>query len=102
LVHFSPYCQETPQGIREKYGKDRVIFDSSTQTCPREIVLNHKTSTEYEAIIDFGRAKTDLPINIYNWQISYPLEIILLALADITTCFKFPWLSADVTGAFGF
>ena len=63
LVHFSPYCRATPQGIREKYGKHRVIFDSSTQTCPHKIVLNHKTSMEYEAIIDFGRAKTDLLIN---------------------------------------
>jgi hypothetical protein len=26
LVHFSPYCRATPQGIREKYRKHRVIF----------------------------------------------------------------------------
>ena len=102
LVHFSPYCRATPQGIREKYGKYRVIFDSSTQTCPHEIVLNHETSTDHEAIIDFGRAKTCLLVNIYNWRISYPLEVIVLALADITACFQFPRLSADVTGAFGF
>ena len=60
LVHFSPYCQAMPQGIREKYGKHRVIFDSSTQTCPYDIVLNHETSTDNEAIIDFDRAKTKL------------------------------------------
>ena len=41
LVHFSPYCRATPQGIREKYGKYRVIFDASTQSCCHEIVLNH-------------------------------------------------------------
>ena len=57
LVHFLPSCRATPQGIREKYGKHRVIFDSSTQTCPHEIVLNHETSTDQEAIIDFGKAK---------------------------------------------
>lgn len=102
VVHFSPYCRATPQGIREKYGKHRVIFDSSTQTCPHEIVLNHETSTDQEAIIDFGTAKTHLLVNIYNWRISYPTEVILLALADITACFRFPRLSADVTGAFGF
>jgi hypothetical protein len=102
LVYFSPYCRATPQGIREKYGKHRVIFDSSTQTCPHEIVLNHETSADQEAIIDFGKAKTHLLINIYNWRISYPHEVILLALADITACFRFPRLSADVTGAFGF
>ena len=102
LVYFSPYCRATLQGIREKYGKHRVIFDSSTQTCPHEIVLNHETSADQEAIINFGKAKTHLLINIYNWRISYPHEVILLALADITACFRFPRLSADVTGAFGF
>ena len=102
VVHFSPYCSATPQGIWEKYGKHRVIFDSSTQTCPHEIVLNHETSTDGEAIIDFGMAKIQLLINIYNWRISYPTEVIFLALADITACFRFPRLSADVTGAFGF
>ena len=90
LVHFSPYCRATPQGIREKYGKHRVIFDSLTQTCPHKIVLNHETSTDHEAVIDFGQAKTHLLINIYNWRISYSLEVILLALADITACFRFP------------
>jgi hypothetical protein len=65
-------------------------------------VLNHKTSRDHEAVINFGQAKTHLLINIYNWRISYSLEVILLALADITACFRFPRLSADVTGAFGF
>jgi hypothetical protein len=103
VVHFSPYCRATPQGIWEKYGKHRVIFDLSTQICPHEIVLNHKTSTDQEAIIDFGKAKTNLLVNIYNWRISYPTEVtLLLALTDITACFRFPQLSADVTGAFGF
>jgi hypothetical protein len=102
LVHFLPYCRATPQGIREKYGKHRVIFDSSTQTYPHEIVLNHETLTDQEAIIDFGRAKTYLLVNIYNWRISYPHKVILLALADIMACFRFPRLSAGVTGAFGF
>jgi hypothetical protein len=55
-----------------------------------------------EAVIDFGRAKTNLFINIYNWQGSYPKEIIHLALADITACFHFPRILADVTGAFGY
>ncbi len=32
----------------------------------------------------------------------HPNNVILLALADVTACFRFPWLSADVTGAFGF
>jgi hypothetical protein len=67
-----------------------------------EAVLNHMTTTDHEAIIDFGQAKTNLFINIYNWQVSYPDETIYLALADITACFRFPRISANVTGAFGF
>ncbi len=55
-----------------------------------------------KAIFDFGREKTNLLINIYNWRISYPHNIILLALANVTACFCFPRLAADVTGAFGF
>jgi hypothetical protein len=71
------------------------------QTIVEAVVLNHKTSTDGEAIINLGRAKTDLFINFYNWQVSYPNEIIYLALANFTTCFRFPRISVDVSGAFG-
>jgi hypothetical protein len=53
-VHFSPWLQVTLQGIRKKYNKFRVIFNSSTQTSPDEVVLNHVTTTNLEANIDFG------------------------------------------------
>ena len=33
---------------------------------------------------------------------SYPRETIHLTLADITACFRFPRISADVTGAYCF
>jgi hypothetical protein len=55
-----------------------------------------------KAVIDFGRAKTNLFINIYNWQESYPKEIIHLVLAHITACFRFPRILANVTGTFGY
>jgi hypothetical protein len=44
----------------------------------------------------------NLFINIYNCRVSYPDETIYLALADITACFRFPRISANITGAFGF
>jgi hypothetical protein len=75
------------------------LFDTKS---PYKIVLNHKTSTDNKAIIDFRKAKTNLHANIYNWRISYPNEIIYLSLANITACFCFPRLSADISGAFGF
>jgi hypothetical protein len=43
-----------------------------------------------------------LLISIYNWRISFPNETIYVALADITACFRFPRMAADLTGAFGF
>ncbi len=72
------------------------------QTSPDEVVLNHQTSLDPEAVIDFGRAKTNLFINIYNWRVNYPKEIIHLALANITACFRFPRILANVTGTFGY
>ena len=65
-------------------------------------MLNEITPTELKAKIDFGLAKMKLLIGIYNWRISYPQMKIFLALADITACFHFPRMHADVTGAFGF
>jgi hypothetical protein len=77
---------DPPRNKGEKW-QFRVIFDSSTQTSPNEVVLNHETSMDSEAVIDFGQAKTRLLINIYNWHVSCPDKIIYLALADITACF---------------
>jgi hypothetical protein len=64
--------------------------------------LNEFTPTEFEANTDFGHAKMNLLCRIYNWRVSYLREIIFLALADITACFRFPRIHADLTGAFGF
>ncbi len=100
VVYYFLYCRATPQGIQEKHGHIQVIFDSLTQTIPDKVVLNHKTSKDFEAIINFGKTKINLFINIFNWRITYPREIIHLALADTTACFCFPGIAADLTGAF--
>jgi hypothetical protein len=103
VLRFSPYCLHTAQGILVKSGKNpRVIFDASTKAHPHEVVLKEITPTKFEAIIDFGKFKLRLLITIYNWRVSYPLKRIYLVLADITACFHFPKIHADVTGAFGF
>jgi hypothetical protein len=52
--------------MHEKNGKYRVILDSSTQTWMDKVVLNHVTTTEWEANIDFGKSKVNFLINIYN------------------------------------
>jgi hypothetical protein len=43
-----------------------------------------------------------LLISIYNWRISFSKETIYVALADITTCFRFPQMAADLVRAFSF
>jgi hypothetical protein len=73
-----------------------------TQTSPDEVVLNHQTSIDCKAAINFGRAKINHFINIYNLRVSYPKEIIHLALTNITACFRFPRILANVTRAFGY
>ncbi len=100
--YILPFCRATPQGIQEKYDKYRVIFDSSTQMTPDKVVLNQVTQTNHEATIDFGTAKTKLLTNICNWHISILNKVIYLALANITACFCFPRISADVAGESGF
>ena len=39
---------------------------------------------------------------LYNPRISFPNEVIFLALANIKACFRFPRNHPDLTGAFGF
>jgi hypothetical protein len=103
VLHFSPWCRHTAQGMQVKPGKKpRVIFDASTKGDPHEVVLNEIITTKFEANITFGLAKLKLLQRIYNWRISHPDSKIYLALADITACFRFPRIHTDVTGAFGF
>ncbi len=40
--------------------------------------------------------------DIYNTRISYPTAAILLGLADVKACFRYPRIHTDLTGAFGF
>lgn len=103
VLYFSPWCRHTAQGMQIKPGKNpRVIFDASTKSHPHEIVLNDMTTTEFEASITFGAAKLKLLQRIYNLRVSYPKRKIYIALADVTACFRFPRVHADLTGAFGF
>ncbi len=103
LLHCSPFCRSTAQGIQIKLEKKpRIIWDGSTKTWALQWVLNEMTPIENEAGIDFRRAKMKFLTSIYNWRISYPDKTIYIALADIMACFRFPRILADITGAFGF
>jgi hypothetical protein len=100
---FSPYCHHTTQIMVIKAGKsDCLCWDGSTTIKPTDIVMNQVTSITREAPITFGHVKMQMYIDIYNIHITYPTFIILLAMADVKACFRFPCIHADLTGAFGF
>jgi hypothetical protein len=103
VLHFSPHCRHTAQGMQVKPGKNpRIIFDASTESHPHKVVSNKITTTKFEANITFGLAKLKLLQRIYNWRVSHRDSKIYLALADITACFHFPRIHPDIMGAFGF
>ena len=80
----------------------RQIWDSSTKRHPLDLVLNDYTPTTEEAEVTFGTAKLEFYWLIYNMRVSFPEAPILLALADVKACFRFPRIHPDLTGAFGF
>jgi hypothetical protein len=86
-----------------KPGKnDRLVWDGTTTLLTLDIVMNQVTPVDREAPITFGHIKLQLHINIYNTQISHPYVVILLGMADIKACFRFPRIHPDLTRAFGF
>jgi hypothetical protein len=86
-----------------KAGKNNhLCWDGLTTIEPNDIVMNQVTPVICEAPITFGHVKMQLYTDIYNTCISYPTFTILLAMADVKACFRFPHIHADLTGAFGF
>ncbi len=64
--------------------------------------MNQVTPGTQEAPVMFGHVKSHIYTDIYNTRISYPTATILLGLADVKACFRYPRIHADLTGAFGF
>jgi hypothetical protein len=103
LYNLSPYLRHTTQSIIIKDGKnDRVVWDGLTVIRPTYIVMNQVTPVAQEASVMFGHVKSQIYTDIYNTRISYPTATILLGLADVKACFRYPRIHADLTGAFGF
>ncbi len=101
---LSPYLRHTTQkSIIIKDGKNnRIVWDGSTVPRPTDIVINQVTPVAQEAPVTFGHVKSQIYTDIYNTRISYPTATILLCLADVKVCFRYPRIHADLTGAFGF
>ena len=91
------------QGLVIKEGKNpRLVWDGLTVYTPMDIVMKNMTPTEEEAEVTFGLVKILLYWLIYILRVSFPDEVIYLALADIKACFRFPRIHPDLAGAFGF
>ena len=102
---LSPYCRHTAQTVIIKPGKnDRICWDASTTREVDDVVMNQPDVTimDDEALITFGNVKMQFLTDIWNTRISNPAAILLLATADIKACYRYPRISPDLTGAFGF
>jgi hypothetical protein len=103
ICRVSAYLHHTTQTVVMKPGKnDRLVWDGTTTLLALDIVMNQVTPVNREAPITFGHVKIQLYIDIYNTRISHPYIVILLGMADIKACFRFPRIHPDLTGAFGF
>jgi hypothetical protein len=89
----------TMQSIIIKDGKnDRIVWDGSTVTPPTDKVMNQVTPVAQEAPVTFGHVKSQIYTDIYNTHISYPTATILLGLADVKACFRYPRIHTDLIG----
>jgi hypothetical protein len=101
ICHASVYLRQTIQTVVMKPGKnDRLVWDGTTTLLALDIVMNQVTPINREAPITFGHVKIQLYIDIYNTRISHPYVVILLGMADIKACFRFPRIHPNLTGAF--
>jgi hypothetical protein len=103
LCKLSPYLCHTTQSIVIKDGKnDSIVWDGLTVARPTDIVMNQVIPVDQEAPVTFGHVKSQIYTDIYNTRIGYPAATILLGLADVKACFRYPRIHTDLTGAFGF
>ncbi len=103
LCKLSPYLRHTTQSIVIKDGKnDCIMWGGLTVTRPTNIVMNQVTPVAKDAPVTFGHVKSQIYTDIYNTRTSYPTALILLGLADVKACFRYPGIHADLSGAFGF
>ncbi len=103
LCQLSPYLPHTMQSIIIKVGKNnRIVWDGSTVTRQTDIVMNQVIPVAQEAPVTFGHVKSQIYTDIYKTHISYPTATILLGLADVKACFRYPRIHTDLTGAFSF
>jgi len=103
ILRCSPYMRCTSQIIVQKPGKDdRVAWNGTGKRRADDFAMNEVTPTDKEALVTFGSTWQDFLGWLYNMRVSFPYSDILLAMADIKACFRYPRIAPDLTGAFGY
>ncbi len=103
LCKLTPYLRHTMQSIIVRDGKnDHIVWDRLTDARPTDTVMNQVTPVAQEAPVTFGHVKSLIYTDIYSKRISYPTATILLDLANVKVCFRYPRIHTELTGAFGF
>ena len=91
ICRASAYLRHTTQTVVTKPGKNNhLVWDGTTTLLPLDIMMNQVTPVTREAPITFGHVKNQLYIDFYNTRISHLNDTILLGMADVKACFRFP------------
>ena len=81
-----------------------MIFDAKYRHNAMAIAINMMTSdaSQTELECQFGRAKLQLLIRVWNLRITYPYRDIVLHANDVNSCFRQLKHHSDVMGAFSY
>ena len=102
MCRASPYRRQTPNTVIVKVSKKMcLIWYGTTKKFHREVTMNNVTEMGNEAVITFVYAYIGFITWMWRLRMTYPHEEILLVFVDISTCFCFPRIFADLCGAFG-
>jgi hypothetical protein len=82
--------------------KGRFVWNGTLKWLASLITMNEASTTRNEAPITFGLVYITFLTWIWNLRITFPEQDILLAYIDISSCFRYPRIFADLVGAFGF
>jgi hypothetical protein len=94
-----PYHPNSDNEAREN---DCIVWDGTTILLALDIVMNQVTPVTCKAPMTFGHVKIQLYTDIFNTRVSHPNDVILLGMADIKACFRFPRIYPNLTGVFRF
>ena len=73
-----------------------LIWNGTTKRFYWETTMNNVTDMTNEALITFGYAYMGYITWIWHLRITFPDEEILLAFLDISACFRFLRIFADL------